>query len=330
MRRVLAAVALTLALTAAPIRAWRMFSEPSDGKIRPVQALNDAGKPREVLDALTPQFIATLRGTDLRQAYVLLGDNLKKIGRPDEALSQYQLGVTLFPKNVDLLVRQGIVLHASGLDDQARPLFERVLTIEPRHWNAHQGLAEIDRRNGFLDRSAAHYEAALESVENRADIWRDYAEVLLDMREYKTADLALRKSLELEPRSADARVLLAFARRAQGDLLGAADDLEVAAGLGGGAGARRAKALVLLEAGSLDEAKAAADAVLAEVPGDAAALWVRARVRLAHGDYDGAQRELAAAKSPDEREGFAVKADRALATQIKDLKARREEAFYQR
>ncbi len=329
MSRASAAV-LALALCAAPARAWRMMGDPSDGKIRPVQALNDAGKPREVLDALTPQFIATLRGTDLRQAYVLMGDSLQKLGRLDEALSQYQLGVTLFPKNVDLLVRQAMILHAGGLDERARPLYDRALTIEPRHWNAHQGLAEIDRRSGFLDRAAAHYETALESVDNRPDLWRDYAEVLLDLRESKTADLALRKALELDPRSADAHVLLAFARRAQGDLLGAADDLELAAGLGAGAGARRAKALDLLEAGRLDEAQAAADAVLKEVPGDAAALWVRARVRLARGDYDGAQRELAAVRSTDEREGFGVKAARALSAQIKALQSRREEEFYRR
>ncbi len=328
MNRSRAAAALTLALAAAPAQAWRMFSEPSDGRIRPIQALHEAGKPREVLASLTPQFIATLRGTDLRQAYILLGDDLQKIGRPDEALSQYQLGVSLFPKNVDLLVRQAMILHANGLDDQARPLFMRVLAVEPKHWNAHQGLGEIDRRNGFLDRAAAHYESALESVETRADVWRDYAEVLLDLREYKTADLALRRSLELEPRRADTFVLLAFARRSQGYLRDAADDLETAAGLGAGTGARRARALVLMEAGKFDEAKAAADAVLKDAPGDAAALWVRARARLADDDLEGAQRELAAVKSADEREGFGVRAVRALSMEINRLQSRREGKSY--
>lgn len=328
MRSLLAVLALALA--AAPARAWRMFGDPSDGRIRPVQALHDAGKFREVIDALTPQFVATLRGTDLRQAYVLMGDDLQKLGRPDEALGQYQLGVSLFPKNVDLLTRQAGLLHASGLDEQARPLFDRALKIEPRHWGAHRGLAEIDRRFGFLDRSAGHYEVALEGVDSRADIWRDYAEVLLDLREYKTADLALRKSLALEPKSPEARVLLAFARRAQGDPLGAADDLEEAAGLGAGIGARRAKALFLLEAGKDGEADAEADAVLRTAPGDAAALWVKARARLSRADLDGAAADLAAVSSAEGRDGFGLRVSRALGSELKRLKSRRDEEYDKR
>lgn len=332
MTRGTAAVLLALALAAAPARAWRMFGEPSDGKIRPVQRLNDAGKPREVLAALTPQFVAGLRGTDLRQSYILAGDSYQKLGHLDQALSQYQLGVSLFPDNVDLLVRQAMLLHATGLDDQAKPLFERALKYEPKHWNAHQGLAEIDRATGFFDRAAAHYEVTLESVGDRADVWRDYAQDLLDLREYKTADLALRKSLELEPKSADARVLLAFVRRGEGDLSGAVDELDTAAGLGAGAGALRAKALFLVEDGKYAEASAAAEAVLKAEPGDGAALWALARARLARGDADGAARELAAVKAADAdgRGAFSQRAAKALAAEVRLLKERRQEEYYRR
>lgn len=325
-----APLALALAL-AAPARAWRPFSEPSDGKVRPIQELNDAGKAREVLAALTPEFIQTLRGTDLRQAYVLMGDNHDRLGRPDAAVSDYQLGVSLFPKNVDLLSRLGMILHREGLDEQAKPLFLRVLAIEPHHGTAHLGLAEIDRKLGFLERSAAHYEATLEILDTHADLWRDYAEVLLALREFKTADLALHKSLELEPKSPDAHVLLAFARRAQGDLGGAIDDLDEAYGLGAGVGARRAKALFLLEAGKLDEALAEANTVLAEVPGDGAALWVRARTRLARGDEDGAVRDLEQVKSTESgRNAFAAQAARALAVAARQIRSGREDEFYRK
>lgn len=310
------ALLAALLAAAAPARAWNPFPEPSDGKIRPVQALHDAGRPEQVLAALTPQFLQTLRGTDLRQAYVLLGDDHARLGRLDEALGDYQLGVSLFPKNVDLLVRLAMLLHRGGLDDQAGPLFERALRREPRHWNAHQGLAEIDRRLGLLDRAAAHYEVTLESVDGRADIWRDYAETLLAMRDFKTADLALRKSLSLDPRSPDARVLLAFARRAQGDFDGAVADLDEALSLGAGIGARRAKALFLLEAGRLDAAARAATAVLGASPGDGAALWTLARARLALGDRSGALRWLAEIRAEDGRNAFAAQAARALSEEL--------------
>lgn len=317
MRR-LALPLLALCL-AAPARAWRLFGEPSDGKVRPVQELNDAGKPREVLAALTPAFVQTLRGTDLRQAYILMGDSHDRLGRADEAVSDYQLGVSLFPKNVDLLSRLGMILHREGLDEQAKPLLLRVIAIEPQHGTAHTGLAEIDRRLGFLTRSAEHYEVALESLDARADLWRDYAEVLLELREFKTADLALRKSLELDPKNPDARVLLASARHSQGDLAGAVDDLDAALGLGAGVGARRAEALYLLEGGRLDDARERADEVLKEVPGDGAALWVLARVSLAAGDSATALRLLASVKPDGERNAFATQAAKALARRVRVL-----------
>jgi len=309
------ALLIALAL-ASPARAWRLFGEPSDGKVRPVQVLNDQGKPREVLAALTPQFIQTLRGTDLRQAYILLGDSHDRLGRADEAVSDYQLGVALFPNNVDLLVRQALLLHREGLDEQAKPLFLRAIAIEPRHGNAHQGLAEIDRTLGFLDRSATHYEVALAALDTNASLWRDYAEVLLSLREFKTADLALRRSLALEPKSPDAHVLLAFARRAQDDYAGALDDLDAAIGLGAGVGARRAKALFLLEAGKPEQAGAAADEVLKEAPGDGAALWVLARAALARGDVDAAVGDLRQVKAVEGRNAFAAQAAKALTAEL--------------
>jgi tetratricopeptide (TPR) repeat protein len=323
----LAATCLCLAI---PSRAWRIFGEPSDGKIRPVQKLNDENKPGDVLTALTPQFMQTLRGTDLRQAYVLLGDSLQKLGRSDEALGYYQLGVSLFPKNVDLLVRQAMLLHREGLDERAKPLFERALTYEPRHWNAHQGLAEIDRTMGFFERSAQHFEIALESVDKRPEIWRDYAEVLLSLRDYRTAELALKRALELEPRNVESVILLGFAKRAQNDLPGASRELETALDLGAGIGARRALGLFRLEAGDYAQARIQADLVLKEVPNDGAALWIMARVRLAAGDEAGALSRLAAASTNPASTALSARIARVLAARLRENAAQREESLYQR
>ena len=197
-----------------------------------MQALSDARKSAEVLAALTPDFLQTLRGTDLRQAYILMGDNLSMLGRVDEALGVYQLGVKIFPKNVDLLTRQGDMLHRTGLDEQSRGFYQRALIYEPNHWGAHLGLAEIDRSFGFLDRSATHYEAALEAevVDGRADVWRAYSETLLAQRDWATADLAIARAILLEPKNPEGHILTAFARRAQGDMtsaLKALDDVPV-------------------------------------------------------------------------------------------------------
>lgn len=305
------ALPLALLLLAGPARAWRLWGEPSDKKIRPVQALSDARKPAEVIAALTPDFMQTLRGTDLRQAYVLKGDNLDRLGRVDEALGVYQLGVKLFPKNVDLLTRQGDLLHRNGLDEQARVLYLKAIVYEPKHFGAHLGLAEIDRRSGFLDRSASHYEIALETLDGRADVWRAYAETLLAQRDWTTGDLAIARAIALDPKNAEGLVLTAFARRAQGDMTGALAALDEALALGADAGARRAKALWLVEAGRPAEALAEADRVLKDSPGDGAALWARARAQLLLGRGAEALRDLVPLTTPA-RTDFASRAARGL------------------
>ncbi len=309
--RLPARAALLLLLLALPARAWRLWGEPSDKKIRPVQALADERKHAEVVAALTPDFMQTLRGTDLRQSYVLKGDSLSALGRADEALGVYQLGVRLFPKNVDLLTRQADVLHRTGLDEQARVFYLRAIVYEPRHFGAHLGLAEIERRLGFFDRSAAHYEIALETLEGRADVWRSYAETLFAQRDWITGDLAIARAISLEPQNADGHILTGFARRAQGDMAGALAALDAAQERGAGIGARRAKALWLVEAGRPAEALAQADAVLEEASGDAAALWARARALLALGRTAEAQGGLSAMSAPA-RFDFSARAARGL------------------
>lgn len=309
--RLAALLALGLALPASAQFRWP-WREPSEGRIRPVQALHDANKPDEVVAALNPEFMQKLRGTDLRQAYVLLGENLDRLGRTDEAIGVYQLGVRLFPKNVDLLTRQAGLLNRAGLHNQAKPLFERALAREPRHVGANLGLAEIYRGLSYFEQSVPHYETALEVQPRRPELWGDYAEVLLAMQDYKTADLALRRAVELAPRDPQPRVLLGFALRAQGDFAGAIERLDEALELGAGPETRRAKALWLLESRRPREALKEAELALQAFPGDAAALWVRARVRLAEGRKAEAMRDLAALEAWA-GEGFAARAARALA-----------------
>jgi tetratricopeptide (TPR) repeat protein len=148
------------------------------------------------------------------------------------------------------------------------------------------------------------------------------------MNELPTAELALQTALRLEPDSPDAHVLLAFARRDRGDFDGAAAELDEASALGAGVGALRAKALLRVDQGRLDLARAEAEKILQTVPDDGAALWVRARARLAAGDARGAENDLAAVKPKDDLDVFAAKAAQTLRDEILADRARREDALY--
>jgi len=327
-RRRAALATAVLSCVGAARAAWWPFGEPSDGRIKPVQKISDAGRYQDALAALSPQFLQTLRGADLRTAYVLRGQALERLGRPDEALGDYQVGTSLFPRNAELLTLEGNLLHRNGLDEHARELFQAALRYDPKSSSAHLGLAEIENRLGFLDRSATHYEAALDSLSGRADVWRDYAQVLLALNEVPTADLALRKALELEPRSADAHVLLAFARRAEGDYDEALLQLDQAEALGAGVGVLRAKALWLLEAGRAEAASAAADQLLLAAPGDADGVWVKARLLLPRNPPRAAELLAPLAAGGEDAPSFSTRAARALRAAALAIGRRREEQVY--
>ncbi len=294
MRTILAALLLWPSLAAA---AWwpLPFGGPS---LDAQRKLFEGGRYAEVITALTPDLLLKLRRSELQRAYVYLGASYERTGQLDKALGVYQLGIKLFPKNVELLTRLAQLLHASLLEEQALPIYHKILDLQPLNTPAHVGLAEIDRSLGFLDRSAEHYERALEDLEDNPALWRDYTEVLIEMREWKTAGMAIQKALELSPENADARVTLAFVQRGQGDITSA---IETISGAISGAGdpvpleLRQTRALWLLEAGREPAAGLEADAILKQAPGQPLALFVRARVHLKEGRRAQAVKDLEAA-----------------------------------
>ena len=239
------------------------------------------------------------RGRDLRRAMILLGESHERVGRPEEALGIYQLGVKLFPADTMLLTYLAQLQHAAGLEEQAQPLYEKILKMHPDNALAHQGLAEIDHSLGFLDRSAEHYRKALQYLGSRSKLWRDYAEVLLEKRDFTTAEAAIREALTLSA-DADSFIDLALIRRAQG----AGDDaLAILKGIDGAdkrVDLRLLLALWQLEAQRYDEARLLVEGLLKEDAHLPLARHIRARLELKAGRKEAAIKDLeASATSKD-------------------------------
>lgn len=282
-----------------------------------------AGRYAEVVSALTPERLQRLRRADQRDAYLFLAESHEHLGDPDKALGVYQVAAKLYPRDLTILTQLGNLLHRAGLEEQARPLFERVLEIHPNNAAAHLGLAEIDGHLGFLSRSADHYETALEAEEApRASTWRDYAEVLLARRDVKTAELAAQRSLKLS-REPETLAVLAQTRRADGRLADALATLDEALAFKDWARAPEAalmKAVWLLEAARYDEALSLAEAALKNDEDDPLARWVRARVELKRDRFNAAVKDLEAAADAGKRAPFVARAASALLQGLKGTK----------
>jgi tetratricopeptide (TPR) repeat protein len=209
-----------------------------------------------------------------------------------------------------------------GLEEQAEPIFLKILQIHPNNETAHLGLAEIDRALGFLDRSAQHYEKALETMGKHAWAWRDYAETLLEQRDYKTAELAIRQALQISTNT-DSLVVLAIIQRGGGKLKEA---LETLAGVLAQKPERLdlllMRGLWLVEDGRLEAALGDAEAVLKNSPVDPLALWLRARVLIQTGQRNQARKDLEAASQLSRQAPFVAKASETFLSLLKQEKSR--------
>lgn len=278
---------LLAALLAAAAPAWGLWGSQGE-TIRGLQKEFTAGRFEAVIAALEPDGLLKLRGDNLRRGYALLAASYEVTGRLDKSLSTYQLAARLYPRDKDLLERLAMLMHRSGLHEQAEPLYEKLVRLDPENANGHLGLAQIDHALGFLDRSADHYEKALQGFPQNADLWREYGEELFDARDYRTAELALRRALALKPGDLPAVLALALDLHAQGRADEALDLLAEPA-RSGSLEALRARALWLMEAGRPADASSAAQALLGRAPEDPLGLYVRARLELKAGRRSGAQ-----------------------------------------
>lgn len=310
---------LALLLLAAPARAswfWRPLVDP----LAATKTLFEAGKYPEVIAQLSPESMQKLDREALQRAYLYLGTSYERTGKLGDALSTLQLAVKLFPKDINLLSELGYLLHESGLDEQAQPLFEEVLRIHPNNARAHLGLAEIDHSLGFLQRSTEHYNRVLEIWTDRAQIWRDYAEVLLAERDPKTAETAIRKALSISP-DLDSTIDLAFIERAQGRLDDAIAALDAALKTNPDRqDIALARGLWCLEDQRWTEARETADARLKADPSDPLAHWISARVYLHEDRAAEAAKDLRAAALASQTSPFAAEAAQALLAQLEGRK----------
>lgn len=296
---------LLAALLAAVPPAWGLWGSQGE-TIRELQGEFTAGRFEAVIAALEPDGLLKLRGDNLRRGYALLAASYEMTGRLDKSLSTYQLAARLYPRDRDLLERLAMLMHRSDLDEQAKPLYEKLVRLDPENANGNLGLAQIDHALGFLDRSADHYEKALQGFPQNADLWREYGEELFDARDYRTAELALRRALALKPGDLPAGLALALTLHAQGR----AD--EALAGLAeparaGRPEALRAQALWLMEADRPAEAATAAEALLRRAPEDPLGLYVRARLELKAGRRGQAQAFLMRAGTQGSSAPFTAK-----------------------
>jgi GT2 family glycosyltransferase/tetratricopeptide (TPR) repeat protein/SAM-dependent methyltransferase len=176
----------------------------------------------------------------LRKAYALLVYAVMRQGRNEEALSVCRRGLALFPLDVELLFREGVILHELRRFDEAVRAYNKLLSQnEERHFSsidrgltgfkARQNLAIVYTEMGDLTRAEHEWhQVTIEVPQYRAG-WRGLCDVLIrGGRRGEAVALAERcladPALRVEGRLAKSRLAMAA-----GDFASALAEVEQAA-----------------------------------------------------------------------------------------------------
>lgn len=307
------APALALVLVSLSRAAW-FGDAPS---VQPAKQLFAKGRYDQVITELGEEGrLERMTSADQREGYLYLGMAYERAGRADRAVGVYQLGVSLFPNDVNLLTQLAQVLHTGGLEEQAAPIFQKILTIHPNNAAAHLGLAEIDQRLGFYDRGAEHFEKALKQMADNPRVWREYGENRLSSNHPERAEALFQRSLVIKD-TVESRAALAAAQRAQGRLDQALQTISATvAAHPDRVDAKSARALWLLEAGRFQEALEDSETLLSGSDPPPLAYWVRARVLLRRDQYAAAVADLQRLAGYQREAPFCAKAAAELLKQL--------------
>jgi tetratricopeptide (TPR) repeat protein len=150
------------------------------------------------------------------------------LGRPEEALDQFDFALQVNAGYVEAHISRALVLQELGRYDEARAAFERARTHEERTQgrfptavsarlaNAHAAVGDLYLAAGAAVDAAAQYLTALALRPGYDDIRNKYAAALLDQSRTDEAADELARILESNPRFLAARLNLGLVRLRQG------------------------------------------------------------------------------------------------------------------
>src|SRR5687768_3141332 len=142
-------------------------------------------------------------------AHLRLAEAYEKQGESFSALGSYVRAAELNPANLDLQVRAGNLLMATGKLSEAQARAKNVLEQDPSHVEAHILLGNTLGPLASLDQALQQMEEAIRIDPSRGASYIQLGILQQARGEWKQAEAALQKAIELSPRSASTHLALA-------------------------------------------------------------------------------------------------------------------------
>jgi arylsulfatase A-like enzyme/Tfp pilus assembly protein PilF len=210
----------------------RPRGDPKD-KIRLYNLLKTAGG--ESTEGRVDDAIATVKEAlqgdpEIVEAYMLLGNFLKKARRPREAIDAYRQALARDGEHQGALFSLALAYKDEGRLEEARIGFERARELDPRNGKVLWQLADLSMRKGDPAKAEAVIQAALKQGVDEHRFLLKLGENYIEAKRYDEAEAALRKALGKKPKLATAwfNLGLVYEEKAQPEKAIAAYESELA------------------------------------------------------------------------------------------------------
>jgi len=129
------------------------------------------------------------------------------IGKGDllEARKAVQSALILDENNIEALRREGYLYLEDREYDEARKVYEKILSLDPNDDIAHDSLANTLHKLGEDEAALHHHQKAIELDAEYAPHYFNYANTLYDMKRFDEALVNYKKAYELDPEIEEAK-----------------------------------------------------------------------------------------------------------------------------
>jgi tetratricopeptide (TPR) repeat protein len=165
------------------------------------EALRRMGRPEEAVHCFRQSLVLQ---PDVASTHLNLGSALLDLKQTDESIVQTRKALSLDPNNVEAYNNLGNALTEKEQWDEALACFERALTLQPSYAKPYANLANTHLQLGHLDKAVAAAEKAITLQPNFAEAHGNLGAALLQKGDFRRALEAYRQAVAFRPDLASA------------------------------------------------------------------------------------------------------------------------------
>jgi predicted O-linked N-acetylglucosamine transferase (SPINDLY family) len=141
---------------------------------------------------------------NVADAHSHLGNGLRKMNLPEEALASYDKAIALKLDHADAFNNRGIVLCDLKRLEQALASFERAIALKPDYAEAHVNKGNALRQLRRVEEAIASYDKVILLQPGHAEVHNSRGAALMELRRFEEARASFEAATALNPRFAAA------------------------------------------------------------------------------------------------------------------------------